>query len=882
MQLYYENETPPLDNINVAQDGEYRYLPWCQEGVVPALPPPPPLLRDYPAPILFSGNRKFACASLSKAGTSGFEMGRAVLPSVLLLPWHAWVFLTRATHDVDHESGLASDLLAILGSRADMLAHVDPLITQDAVDEMHRLYVFCGSGTNARPGQEWPSVKPSASPTVEADLCRIAGVAVLRCPTNAADIPSLPSDSYVSPSVCPTANRWDAEVWPRIDTEIFAFSSPEECAAAVGTTMNSASYMQDSFGAHARVGGVSPDTTSRACDGQCAQMAQIPVKRSNFQAQLQFVPDILKGQFDSYVWPLLECTLYAKYSFAVDRFRPTKCGTAHYVYTHAGRSTVPVGASARSHYQRMWNDRMDEELNDLARAMLPLMDLRTLSGAPCTVAATWDGLFGDGNPGCYINAQVGSKYDAQPLCFPAGAQLRTESGTVLNIEDVRLGDRVQIIGAAGTSSFAAVHTISHADADRVAAFCYATADGRNVTAECNNFVPAGNASNYSESRLKTMRDLEVDDVIFTAFDGAATVSAAVVTAVGIVSLQGLYHLHANVATAVIVIDGVVVSELANLNSVTGDSTILRDFSGISLSSDFNNAVSLAASDMQKVVNSTLEMIMNGANNVSTPPAFRHAFVPSALAGLQAAIEASSGTKPVGIGENITTVFTPRAQMGLLRLAHLMFASLGTALKNQADAKLLLSEWFFTSASQDDIKHLYLLGEAFAATVGDTSTLHLTEQPTLTTSGLVSAIGATSIYHALSFLFDTGFFSNANDGDWSLTDVLDRTGILAVLRGGSVTVGEVDVNEATGVGVPQWPDPPPPSQPPSQPAEMDGASDGTADSATTITTGAVIGITFGSIAVFAVGVAACFLFVKRRAKTVLPYPVTTAVQHESVT
>ena len=315
-----------------------------------------------------------------------------------------------------------------------------------------------------------------------------------------------------------------------------------------------------------------------------------------------------------------------------------------------------------------------------------------------------------------------------------------------------------------------------------------------------------------------MRDLEVDDVIFTARDGAATVSAAVVTAVGTVVLQGLYHLHANVATAVIVVDGVVVSELANLSSVTGDATILRNFSGISLSSDFNNAVSLTASDMHKVVNSTLEnMIMNGANNASTPPAFRHVFVPSALAGLQAAIEASSGTKPVGIGENITTVFTPRAQMGLLRLAHLMFASLGTTLKSQADAKLLLSEWFFTSASRDDIKHLYLLGEAFAATVADNSTLHLTEQPTLTTSGLVSAIGATSIYHALSFLFDTSFFSNANDRDWSLTDVLDRTGILAVLRGGNITVGKLVVNEATGVGVPQWPDPPsPPSPQPTPP------------------------------------------------------------------
>ena len=67
---------------------------------------------------------------------------------------------------------------------------------------------------------------------------------------------------------------------------------------------------------------------------------------------------------------------------------------------------------------------MDEELDDLARTMMPLIDLRTVSGDPCTVAETWDGLFGDGNPECFINAQVGSKYDTKPLCFPAGAQLR--------------------------------------------------------------------------------------------------------------------------------------------------------------------------------------------------------------------------------------------------------------------------------------------------------------------------------------------------------------------------------------------------------------------------------------------------------------------------
>ena len=131
---------------------------------------------------------------------------------------------------------------------------------------------------------------------------------------------------------------------------------------------------------------------------------------------------------------------------------------------------------------------MDEIKDDLAAVLLPFMRLRTISGESCTVTRsdTWDGLFGDEDTECYIDAQVGSMHEEMTTCFPAGAQLLTEDGNVLSIEQVHLGSPVQIIGASGKSSYAPVHTISHADADRAVAFCFAETAGPKLTAECSN------------------------------------------------------------------------------------------------------------------------------------------------------------------------------------------------------------------------------------------------------------------------------------------------------------------------------------------------------------------------------------------------------------
>ena len=81
---------------------------------------------------------------------------------------------------------------------------------------------------------------------------------------------------------------------------------------------------------------------------------------------------------------------------------------------------------------------VDGEFDELVTdVLLPRMDLRKLDGTKCTITdETYDGLFGDDDSDCYINAQAGStRASQQPRCFPAGAQLLTEGG-------MRVGDHL--------------------------------------------------------------------------------------------------------------------------------------------------------------------------------------------------------------------------------------------------------------------------------------------------------------------------------------------------------------------------------------------------------------------------------------------------------
>ena len=95
-------------------------------------------------------------------------------------------------------------------------------------------------------------------------------------------------------------------------------------------------------------------------------------------------------------------------------------------------------------------------------------------------------------------------------------QLWSAGGSALSIEEAQLGDSIQIVGASGATSFAAVHTISHANAEREIEYCYATAGGQNLTAVCKSYVPAScNACDrtYSKSQLKTIRKLHTPQTI---------------------------------------------------------------------------------------------------------------------------------------------------------------------------------------------------------------------------------------------------------------------------------------------------------------------------------------------------------------------------------
>lgn len=769
---------------SIAQD-DFGGL-FCAGRVLPPSilpPPPPPIARQYGDPLSsLSADGSRVCVSMfgrnSRDGQREVERWFMRLINDLFILVASTLVLPGPPCGGTRKFGLmCAETMADIYSSTRPNGVLDRAAGVISSSLMDVIGVLCATGDFAHP-ESWTLNPEGVVPfPVHASACH-TGVAVVNCPVNANGIRGLPASYMGGEQICPISANRQRHRGSR-DTEIFAFASPEECRAAVANPSSVPLAMHaesDNFGAYARAGGVSTFLEKSGYGMDMRLSSDVPIKRSNFGGRLLLMRDTLSRAFDDVFYP--------QYIFHYHWWWFTR---GHPLYL-------------RSEVWARYMEIVDEAFDRLAMdILLPRLDLRTLDGSQCSSnfqssRNNFAALFGESSPECYINAQVAMAHEKLTHCFPAGAQLLTESGRVVLIEEVQLGDVVQIIDRTGGSSFAVVHTISHADASQAVEFCYATAGGRNVTAECANYLPTieGNASSpsYISSRLKTMRDLAVGDMLFTAVDGAATVSSAVVSEVGTVVLQGLYHIHANVGTATLVVDGFVVSELVDLDSTTGNPSAATDGMGT-----IERVVTMLQAEARHVHN----VSGNASVTMESGPT-----ASSAQEGLTSAIEVRSGATPTGIGANVTTVLTLRSQMGLLRLSHLMHSSLGAERKSQADAKLLRSNWFFGAASREDLEHLYLLGESFAATTDDPTTIHLTAQPPLTTSGLTSTLGSTSIYHMLMFLFEAGdFFSSANDMDWSLTGIMNRTGVLAVLSSGdaNVTVGEVEVTAPTGVGVP---------------------------------------------------------------------------------
>ena len=174
------------------------------------------------------------------------------------------------------------------------------------VEALAGLALMCGTGDHASPLSDWPIdyKAPFLRPAADTSDCEV-GVAVLRCPDNAEDVQSLPS----GPASCPTDERVASisDGFERVDTEIFAFSSPEQCKRVVfenpfltpydiNTPMNDISRM----GAYARVGGDSPRGAPRQL-----HMASVPLKRSAFRRRLGGYVDLLfEFNFDRLIMPV--------------------------------------------------------------------------------------------------------------------------------------------------------------------------------------------------------------------------------------------------------------------------------------------------------------------------------------------------------------------------------------------------------------------------------------------------------------------------------------------------------------------------------------------------------------------------------------------------
>lgn len=148
---------------------------------------------------------------------------------------------------------------------------------------MSKYRIFCGTGEYAD-WRYWPKVDLvdiARGYPRDTSAC-LAGVAFLSCPENAYGITGLPSGSYAASPACPTtvAAAATGDGFDRADREIYAFSSVDECRAAVamGSSVPYPSAMtseQDMFGAHTRVGGDVVEVATKHDKGHDLHMVRV-------------------------------------------------------------------------------------------------------------------------------------------------------------------------------------------------------------------------------------------------------------------------------------------------------------------------------------------------------------------------------------------------------------------------------------------------------------------------------------------------------------------------------------------------------------------------------------------------------------------------------
>ncbi|MFO1072876.1 MAG: hypothetical protein U1E17_15160 [Geminicoccaceae bacterium] len=143
-------------------------------------------------------------------------------------------------------------------------------------------------------------------------------------------------------------------------------------------------------------------------------------------------------------------------------------------------------------------------------------------------------------------------------CFPGDATVQAEDGSLRRMDELRIGDRVEVVRADGSLGFEDVYLFTHKDGAVTAPYVTLTlGSGRALTLSPRHFIPTATAAGGWQDRvLKAAEEVQVGDTVWYQGDDGAMASAPV-TAAATGMRAGLFNPLTLGGT--IVVDGVAAS-----------------------------------------------------------------------------------------------------------------------------------------------------------------------------------------------------------------------------------------------------------------------------------------------------------------------------------
>lgn len=144
-------------------------------------------------------------------------------------------------------------------------------------------------------------------------------------------------------------------------------------------------------------------------------------------------------------------------------------------------------------------------------------------------------------------------------CFPAGATVRLEDGSVKAMRELALGDRVQVVKPDGSLGYEAIYLMTHKDPGTAGRYLkIALASGQTLSLSPRHFIPtaADTDSQWGSHVLKGADELKIGDVVWYQ-SGTGTMLPSKVTAMTASTEAGVFN--PMTASGTIVVDGVVAS-----------------------------------------------------------------------------------------------------------------------------------------------------------------------------------------------------------------------------------------------------------------------------------------------------------------------------------